>query len=77
VLTSIPNGHIIRVSKQSEVLDVKKTAEQREKIEEIKNDANRAKERLIDLLNQLEEIGATKEAEALDKIIVKLEVWQH
>ncbi len=48
-----------------------------DKIESLKSDCNSPKEKLMSIQNQLNEIGAVKEAEQLDKIIIKLEVWQN
>ena len=52
-------------------------AEKREFVEGCKRNANTAKERLIDIMQNLECVGADREAAALEKIIIKLEVWQN
>ena len=52
-------------------------AERRSTIEHIKNEACTPKHRLIELLDQLLEIGAASEAKSLESIIWKLEVWQN
>lgn len=46
-------------------------------IQSLKSDCNEPKERLISVMNHLSEIGAVKEADQLEKIIIKLEVWQN
>ena len=51
--------------------------EKRELIDDIKYNANEAKSRLIDLLNELEDIDAKREAKSLGVIIEKLEIWQN
>ena len=43
----------------------------------LKGKANTAKMELISIYNSLVEHGCIKEAEKLDKIIIKLEVWQN
>ena len=48
-----------------------------EEIEELKRSANVAKHRLIDIMYELEEIGAYREAHSLETIIEKLEIWQN
>lgn len=53
------------------------TEEKHEKIESIKSDANEAKSRLIDLMYELRDIGANREANSLETIVCKLEVWQN
>ena len=47
------------------------------KIESLKSDCNTPKEKIINIMNELAEAGAIKEAEQLEKIIVKLEIWQN
>lgn len=49
----------------------------KEIVKEIKNDANSAKEQLMRLEDKLLNNGAIKEAEQLNKIIAKLEIWQN
>lgn len=48
-----------------------------ERIEEIKYDANAAKERLVRIAEELEAIGAIREAKSLMTIVYKLEIWQN
>lgn len=40
-------------------------------------EANSAKDRLISIRNDLEEIGAKRKAKSLDRIIRDLEIWQN
>ena len=47
------------------------------KINHYKTECNPAKERLIEMMHNLYSIGANKEAEQLEKIIIRLEVWQN
>lgn len=49
----------------------------REQIEELKEEANVAKDRLIRIMYELEDIGAIREARSLETIIEKLEIWQN
>ena len=49
----------------------------KEMISSIKANAESAKIRLIGLLDELEEIGARREARSLEMIIKKLEIWQN
>lgn len=49
----------------------------KEEINNIKSEANHAKESLMSLEEKLIDIGAIKEAEQLNKIIMKLEIWQN
>lgn len=46
-------------------------------ISEAKGKANNAKHELIDLYDSLLNSGHIKDAELLEKIIIKLEVWQN
>lgn len=46
-------------------------------IRECQNEANVAKERLIDILHKLEEGGAIRQAKSLETIIEKLDIWQN
>lgn len=46
-------------------------------VQKAKTDANSPKDKLISILNELEECGATKEAKKLEKIIISLEIWQN
>jgi len=48
-----------------------------ERIAEIKGDVNPAKERLINAMYELYDIGAVREARSLETIIEKLEIWQN
>ena len=45
--------------------------------ERLKSEANTAKERLMRIASELYEIGNTREAARLDKIIERLEIWQN
>ena len=49
----------------------------RDQIEELKEEANVAKDRLIKIMYELEDIGAIREARSLETIIEKLEIWQN
>ena len=55
----------------------KKAQERREQTEQIKSEANSPKERLIELVYKLEEIGNKRAAKSLEQIIEKLEIWQN
>ena len=46
-------------------------------IAELKGEANIAKDRLIQIMNELEAKGAIREAHSLETIIIKLEGWQN
>lgn len=46
-------------------------------IREAQDEANVAKEKLMRIVNNLYEAGATKQAKSLDAIIEKLEMWQN
>lgn len=48
-----------------------------EEIQNIKSEANSAKEKLIRAADELREIGAIREAKSLETIIMKLEQWQN
>jgi hypothetical protein len=48
-----------------------------EKIEELKSSVNHEKDELRHKYYKLLEIGAKKEANELEKIIIKLEIWQN
>ena len=52
-------------------------SEKRNEIERIKSEVNVAKSRLIDMLHELLDIGAVREANSLETIIIKLETWQN
>lgn len=47
------------------------------KIAQIKADANKAKSELMTLIDQLYAVDAPKEAEQLEINFIKLEVWQN
>ena len=49
----------------------------KEVIDRAHADANSAKDRLISIMDYLEEHGAMKQAEDLGKIILRLEIWQN
>lgn len=49
----------------------------KEIIEKAKSEANSPKDRLISILDELENAGATRDAKKLEKIIVMLELWQN
>lgn len=49
----------------------------REQTEELKEEANVAKDRLIKIMYEIEDIGAIREARSLETIIEKLEIWQN
>ena len=51
-------------------------AEKTKFVADCKSNANTAKEQLIALMNDLQGVS-TREAETLEKIIIKLEVWQN
>ena len=51
--------------------------EKRCKINAMKAEANEPKMHLIRIRNELEEIGAIRQAVSLDTIIAKLEAWQN
>lgn len=48
-----------------------------EQIRRVKSDVNPAKDRLIRAADELQEIGAIREANSLRTIIEKLEIWQN
>ena len=47
------------------------------KVQHYKGECNVAKSRLIEVMDSLLSIGAYKDAEQLEKIIIRLEVWQN
>lgn len=49
----------------------------REAIEQAQHDVNCAKERLMKVMDELEDAGAIRKAKSLGTIIEKLEIWQH
>ena len=53
------------------------TDEQRKILEEVQDDANTPKHRLIELQDELEEAGLSRKAKALGTLIAKLEAWQN
>lgn len=52
-------------------------AEKRDYVEHIKKEACTPKSRLMELAYRLEELGAIREANSLNSIIWKLEIWQN
>lgn len=46
-------------------------------VQKAKAEANSPKHKLISILHELEECGATREAKKLESIIIKLEIWQN
>ena len=46
-------------------------------LDHYQNEANTAKERLMDIMSRLEEEGLVRRAKELGTIIGKLEGWQH
>lgn len=51
--------------------------DKQKEIENIKKQANSPKHRLMELENELREIGAIRKANSLNVIIGKLESWQN
>lgn len=51
--------------------------EKREAMEQAQYDVNCAKERLMNVMYELEDAGAIRKANSLRTIIEKLERWQH
>lgn len=51
--------------------------EKRAAVAHIKNEACTPKSRLMELAYRLEELGAIREANSLNSIIWKLELWQN
>lgn len=49
----------------------------RNKVEHLKNETLSAKSRLIEVHGELLSIGAIKDAEQLERIIIRLETWQN
>ena len=49
----------------------------KERIESLKSDANSAKERLMNIAQELYQERAIREAKSLETIIAKLEAWQN
>ena len=48
-----------------------------EEIKRLKEEANVAKERLIDIFYELKEVEGIREANSLKTIIIMLETWQN
>lgn len=46
-------------------------------LREKQSDANAAKDKLIDIMHDLEEEGFIRQAKSLETIIIKLEIWQN
>lgn len=46
-------------------------------VKEIKSECNNPKEKLIRIMDELLSSGNVKEAKQLEKIIIKLEIWQN
>lgn len=53
------------------------TQEERAAIEKAQGRANIAKERLMEIVGELESIGAFRKARSLETIIIRLETWQN
>lgn len=53
------------------------TQEAREAIEKAQGKANTAKERLMEIVSELEDCGAFRKAKSLETIIIRLETWQN
>lgn len=49
----------------------------KEEVRRLKMEANNAKERLMSIAAELEEMGAIRESKSLYTIIGKLETWQN
>lgn len=49
----------------------------KQKIEQLKSDVNTSKHKLMEIVDKLYECSAVREAKTLEKIIVKLEIWQN
>ena len=63
--------------KTIKIIKEKRKMRKAEEISRIKDDANNAKHRLIELEMELYELGAIREANTLGTIIAKLEIWQN
>lgn len=50
---------------------------QQEQLQEIRRCVNSPKHELIKLVRELEDMGQKSRAEALDRLVGKLEAWQH
>lgn len=53
------------------------TEEKRKAMRVAQDEVNVAKDRLIIILTELETVGASREAQQLEKIIIQLEKWQN
>ena len=51
--------------------------EQKEFVEQCKGNANKPKDYLLMIMDNLRQVGADREADALEKVIIRLEVWQN
>lgn len=49
----------------------------KEAVSKCKDEASAPKERLIEIMDKLLEAGARREAASLERIIIRLEVWQN
>ena len=47
-----------------------------EEVKELKYDAIRPKEELMEIMDKLVRLGCVKDAKAIGAIIIKIEVWQ-
>jgi len=56
---------------------MKEKNEKRQEIEKLTGEANTAKNRLMKIRDELEELGAIRKAKSLGVIIGKLEHWQN
>lgn len=54
-----------------------KTQRDLEYINNLKLEANSAKDKLMDIEDSLREVGANREANSLSTIIARLEAWQN
>lgn len=49
----------------------------KQRIEQLKSDVNAPKHKLMEVVDKLYECDAVREAQSLEKIIIKLEIWQN
>ena len=49
----------------------------KQRIEQLKSDANAPKHKLMEIADKLYEYGAMREARSLETIIARLEIWQN
>lgn len=49
----------------------------KQRIEQLKSDVNVPKHKLMEIVDKLYYCGAIREAKSLEKIIIKLEIWQN